>query len=290
MLNQNKTKSAGQILLIPQEYIRPNPNQPRKFYNTGEMEELTQSIRENGILQPVTVRKIKNSEYELISGERRLRAARNVGLLAIPCILMNVDSNKSAIFSLVENLQRSDLNFFEEAAAIRNIINTTGATQEEIAKTLGKSQAAISNKLRLLKLTDEQQHIIINSNLTERHARCLLSLESSEQISRVLELIADKHLSVQDSEKLVRQILNYANKKNKPTVKLFKDVRLFINTLNHAVDTMRRAGIEADSVKSETDAYIEYVVRIPKIENLTIKVGRNNSDENPENPENMNAS
>ncbi len=272
MLNQAKPKSAGQILLIPQEYIRPNPNQPRRFYSNKEMEELTLSIRENGILQPITVRKVSSQEYELIAGERRLRAARNVGLKAIPCIIMNVDTRKSATYSLIENLQRCDLNFLEEAKAIQKLIEFSGVTQEEVAKTLGKSQSAISNKLRLLRLTEEQQEIIINSGLTERHARCLLSLADEEQIDRLLSIIADKHLSVTESERLVKQLLNRMNKKTRPTIKLFKDVRLFINTLNHAVDTMRQAGIEADSIKSETDAYIEYVVRIPKPDNLAIKV------------------
>lgn len=273
MLNQSKPKSAGQILLIPQEYIRPNPNQPRRFYSNKEMEELTNSIRENGILQPITVRKISSQDYELIAGERRLRAARNVGIKAIPCIIMNVNTQKSAAYSLIENLQRCDLNFLEEARAIQKLIEFSGATQEEVAKTLGKSQSAISNKLRLLRLTEEQQEIIINNELTERHARCLLSLTDEEQINRILGIIADKRLSVTESERLVKQVLNRMNKKTRPTIKLFKDVRLFINTLNHAVDTMRQAGIEADSIKSETDAYIEYVVRIPKPENLAIKVG-----------------
>lgn len=273
MINQSKPKSAGQILLIPQEYIRPNPNQPRRFYSNKEMEELTSSIRENGILQPITVRKISMQEYELIAGERRLRAARNVGIKAIPCIIMNVDTKKSAAYSLIENLQRCDLNFLEEAVAIQKLIESSGSTQEEVAKILGKSQSAISNKLRLLRLTEEQQEIIINNQLTERHARCLLSLGDEEQINRVLSIIADKHLSVAESERLVKQILNRTNKKTRPTIKLFKDVRLFINTLNHAVDTMRQAGIEADSIKSETEAYIEYVVRIPKPDNLAIKVG-----------------
>ncbi len=273
MLSQSKPKSAGQILLIPQEYIRPNPNQPRRFYSNKEMEELTLSIRENGILQPITVRKVSSQEYELIAGERRLRAARNVGLKAIPCIIMNVDTQKSATYSLIENLQRCDLNFLEEAKAIQKLIEFSGSTQEEVAKTLGKSQSAISNKLRLLRLTEEQQEIIINNGLTERHARCLLSLSDEEQINRILSIIADKHLSVTESERLVKQLLNRMNKKTRPTIKLFKDVRLFINTLNHAVDTMRQAGIEADSIKSETDAYIEYVVRIPKPDNLAIRVG-----------------
>ncbi len=273
MLSQSKPKSAGQILLIPQEYIRPNPNQPRRFYSNKEMEELTLSIRENGILQPITVRKISSQEYELIAGERRLRAARNVGLKSIPCIIMNVDTQKSATYSLIENLQRCDLNFLEEAKAIQKLIEFSGCTQEEVAKTLGKSQSAISNKLRLLRLTEEQQEIIINNGLSERHARCLLSLSDEEHINRLLSIIADKHLSVTESERLVKQLLNRMNKKTRPTIKLFKDVRLFINTLNHAVDTMRQAGIEADSIKSETDAYIEYVVRIPKPDNLAIRVG-----------------
>lgn len=273
MLNSYKLKSAGQILLIPQELIKPNPNQPRKIFSGNEMEELTQSVRENGIIQPITVRKLSSDRYELIAGERRLRAARNVGLKTVPCILMNINETKSSLYSLIENIQRTNLNFFEEALGFRSILISTGITQDELSKMLGKSQSYISNKLRLLKLTEEQRQKIIDNNLSERHARCLLSLENHEQIERVLSIMADKHLSVADSEKLVNQILSHSVKKNKPTIKVFKDVRLFINTLNHAVDTMRKAGIDADSIKSETDTYIEYVVRIPKLENLAIKVG-----------------
>lgn len=273
MLNSYKLKSAGQILLIPQEMIKPNPNQPRKIFSGNEMEELTQSVRENGLIQPITVRKLSSDRYELIAGERRLRAARNVGLKTVPCILMNINETKSSLYNLIENIQRTNLNFFEEALGFRNILISTGITQDELSKMLGKSQSYISNKLRLLKLTEEQRQKIIDNNLSERHARCLLSLENPEQIDRVLSIMADKHLSVADSEKLVNQILNHSVKKNKPTIKVFKDVRLFINTLNHAVDTMRKAGIDADSIKSETDTYIEYVVRIPKLENLAIKVG-----------------
>lgn len=273
MLNPYKLKSAGQILLIPQEKIKPNPNQPRKIFSGNEMEELTQSVRENGIIQPITVRKLSSDRYELIAGERRLRAARNVGLKTVPCILMNINETKSSLYNLIENIQRTNLNFFEEALGLRNILISTGMTQDEMSKMLGKSQSYISNKLRLLKLTEEQRQKIIDNNLSERHARCLLSLENHEQIERVLSIIADKHLSVADSEKLVNQILSHCVKRNKPTIKVFKDVRLFINTLNHAVDTMRKAGIDADSIKSETDTYIEYVVRIPKLENLAIKVG-----------------
>ena len=272
MLRQSKIKSAGQILLIPQEKISPNPSQPRKFFSENEMEELTHSIRENGIIQPITVRKLSSGRYELVTGERRLRAARNAGLKTVPCILMNISEAKSSLYSLIENIQRSDLNCFEEALGFKNILISTGITQDELSKILGKSQSYISNKLRLLKLTEEQRVKIIESNLSERHARCLLSLENSEQVERVLSIIADKHLSVSDSERLVQQVINRSAKKNKPTIKIFKDVRLFINTLNHAVDTMRKAGIEADSIKSETDTYIEYVVRIPKLDNLAIKV------------------
>lgn len=277
MLNQSKIKSAGQILLIPNEFIRSNPNQPRRYYPCSEMEELTQSVRKNGIIQPISVKKIGPEEYELIAGERRLRAARNVGLRTVPCIIMNVGETKSALYNLIENLQRADLHFFEEAVGLQNVLRITDTTQEELASTIGKSQSFISNKLRLLRLTEEHRTKIIESGLTERHARCLLSLENDEQRDRALSIMADKHLSVDESERLIRQILSRASKRTKPTIKVFKDVRLFINTLNHAVDTMRKAGIEADSIKSETDTYIEYVVRIPKLDNLAIKVERTDS-------------
>ncbi len=266
-----KYKIGGQIILIPQEEIYPNPNQPRQRFDFDELEGLAQSIRQNGIIQPIAVRINSKGEYELISGERRLRASRLVGITQIPCIIMEATDDKSALFALLENMQRSNLGFFEEAQAIEKLIVDFGMSRDEVCKKLGKAPPTISNKLRLLRLPEEIRLKIIQENLSERHARALLKLTSVSQMERAMSIIAEKRLNVAESEKLILQIMTNDSRRRQPPVKLFKDVRIFVNTLNHAVDTMRRAGIEADSAKSETDEYIEYIVRIPKTGNCVIK-------------------
>lgn len=270
-MKTGKYKIGGQIILVPQEEIYPNPNQPRQRFDFDELEGLAQSIRQNGIIQPIAVRINAKGEYELISGERRLRASRLVGLTQVPCIIMEADDEKSTLFALLENIQRSDLGFFEEAQAIEKLIVDFGMSRDDICKKLGKAAPTISNKLRLLRLPEEIRLRITQENLTERHARALLKLTNISQMERAMSIIGEKRLNVSETERLVSQIITNDSNNRRPAVKLFKDVRIFVNTLNHAVDTMRRAGIEADSAKSETDEYIEYIVRIPKSRNCIIK-------------------
>lgn len=272
-----KYKIGGQIILIPQEDIYPNPNQPRSRFDFDELEGLAQSIRQNGIIQPIAVRVNVSGNYELISGERRLRASRLVGISLIPCIIMEASDEKSALFALIENMQRSDLGFFEEASAIEKLIVDFNMSRDDVCRKLGKAAPTISNKLRLLKLPEDVRLKITQEGLTERHARALLRLPTRAQLDRALSIISDKRLNVAESEKLIDQMLSADKSSKKPTVKLFKDVRIFVNTLNHAVDTMRRAGIEADSAKSETDEYIEYIVRIPKTRSCVIKTKRSSA-------------
>lgn len=261
---QTKLKTGGQILLIPQEDILPNKNQPRKRFDSDELESLAESIRQNGILQPLIVRCTASEQYELIAGERRLRAARIIGIEKIPCIVMEISDEKSAVFALIENVQRQNLDFFEESEALLHIMLYYHLSQEELAAKLGKAPSTVCNKLRLLKLPEDVRFEIIRAGLTERHARALLKLESHAQIRRVLSIVIERRLNVAETDRLIAQMQQKNVPQRKPPLKLFKDVRIFVNTLNHAVDTMRRSGIAADAVKSETDTYIEYVVRIPK--------------------------
>lgn len=267
-MKQKKAKSAGEIYLLAQESIVPNPNQPRIRFDYDELEGLAQSIRQNGILQPVTVRPIEDNRFELVSGERRLRAARLVGMTKIPAIITEIDEKKSAIFSLIENLQRQNLDFFEEAEAIERLISDFAMSQEEIGKRLGKAQSTLSNKLRLLKLPEETRYKLARAGLTERHARALLAINDENQRSRALSIIIDRHLNVEESEHLIDNMLNRTKYRN--PIKGIRDIRVFINTLNHAVEAIRRAGIDADAAKSETEEYVEYLVRIPKLEQLKI--------------------
>ncbi len=267
-MKTQKIKSAGQIFLIPQESILPNPNQPRQRFDYDELEGLAQSIRQNGVLQPITVRQT-DTGFELVSGERRLRAARLVGLAKIPAVVAEVDDKTSAVFSLIENLQRQDLDCFEEAEALDRLVSDYGMSREELSRKLGKAPSTISNKLRLLRLPEDLRYRLSRGGLTERHARALLLLETDEQRARALGIMLDRRLNVQESERLIEQMLAKTGK-NRVHYRGVRDVRVFINTLNHAVDAIRRAGVDADAAKSETSEYIEYVVRIPKLEQLKL--------------------
>ena len=255
-----------EVQRIATEKLLPNPYQPRKQFKSEELLSLAESIKENGILQPLLARRINNSDYyEIIAGERRLRAAILANLATVPCLIVDCDYEESAVYSIIENIQRSDLSFFEEAQAINQMQNHFGMTQEQIAKRLGKSQSALSNKLRLLKLPTDVRYFIEKEGLTERHARALLKLESEKQMWTALNLIKEKGLNVQQTEEYINSVTNKVVKPHKNNiVKIFKDVRIFVNTVNKAINTMKEAGIPAESNKTETDEYIEFFVRIPK--------------------------
>lgn len=263
MLLFQEKKRVNDILL---NQIRSNPSQPRRIFAPRELQELSDSIRINGLLQPLTVRRVPGG-YELIAGERRLRACFMAGMKSAPCILVNCDEQQSAIYAILENLQRQDLQIFEEAEGIRRLIEEWGVTQEEAASRLGKSQSAIANKLRLLRLTESERAMISQAGLTERHARALLRIEKEECRIRLLQKIIEENLNVRQTEELINEEIEQNARpqiiKNKRTF-VIKDVRLFLNTIRHAVDTMRQSGIDAVAQNRETEEFIEYVVRIPK--------------------------
>ena len=260
-------KNENKISDIPIIKIRPNKAQPRKVFNEEDLNALSQSIAENGILQPLTVRKVSATEYELIAGERRLRASVMAGLRKVPCIVIKCSEKESAVYALLENLQRSDLGMFEEARGVSRLIRRYGLTQQEEAVKLGKTQSTITNKLRLLRLTYEEQEWIENAGLSERHARALLKLGDEGARREALSKIISENLNVQQSENLINLMLNSSPKNNKKqgtSKAVIKDVRIFVNTINKAIDTMRLAGIDAQSDKTDTDNFIEYTIRIPK--------------------------
>ena len=260
-------KNENKISDIPIIKIRPNKAQPRKVFNEEDLNALSQSIAENGILQPLTVRKVSATEYELIAGERRLRASVMAGLRKVPCIVIKCSEKESAVYALLENLQRSDLGMFEEARGVSRLIRRYGLTQQEAAVKLGKTQSTIANKLRLLRLTYEEQEWIENAGLSERHARALLKLGDEGARREALSKIISENLNVQQSENLINLMLNSNPKNNKKqgiSKAVIKDVRIFVNTINKAIDTMRLAGIDAQSDKTDTDNFIEYTIRIPK--------------------------
>jgi len=246
---------------IPVNTIKPNPNQPRKYFDSSALSELAESIKEYGVLQPITVRKIRCG-YELVAGERRLRAAQLAGLLKIPSIIINADSDKSAILALLENLQREDLSFFEIAEGYQKLIREQGMTQEDIARRIGKSQSTVANKIRLLRLTPIVRKIIREYNLTERHARALLNLDPEKQLAAV-RTICDNHLNVRQSEELISSMLLEKTKKQQ-TVKVSgaNDIRLFTNTVKQAVDLMRESGADAQLEKNDFDWGVEYIIKV----------------------------
>lgn len=257
-----KTRTAGQVLLIPNDQIYPNPNQPRRIFDQEELVNLAISIRMNGILQPITVRQTEKG-YELVSGERRLRASRLAGLITIPCIVVDVNNMKSAVFALIENLQRQNLNYFEEALAIERLMQEYGISQEDAARRLGKAPSTVSNKLRLLSLPEEARNRLMENGLTERHARALLKLEKSE-VLEVLEKIIDRKLNVTQTEELVEDIIGKKELPKRQTKRMFSDVKIFLNTINTAVDTMKKSGIGADIKREDTGESYIYRIEIPK--------------------------
>ena len=266
MIKSSKNKANSQIQFIPHDLIKPNPQQPRVRFDYNELEGLACSIRANGLLQPINVRTMENGEFELISGERRLRAARMIGMTKIPCIVMNASDQQSALFAIIENVQRENLDFFEEAVAIERLMTEYGLSQDEISEKLGKAPSTLSNKLRLLRLPDEIRDKISYAGLSERHARSLLTLPDNNTRKRVLDIVIERHLTVAETERLIQDVHRRRKGQRKPQTKAYKDMRIFLNTLNHAVDSIRKAGIEADTAKSETDEYFEYVIRISKPE------------------------
>lgn len=266
MIKSSKNKANSQIQFISHDLIKPNPQQPRVRFDYNELEGLACSIRANGLLQPINVRTLENGEFELISGERRLRAARMIGMTKIPCIVMNVSDQQSALFAIIENVQRENLDFFEEAVAIERLMTEYGLSQDEISEKLGKAPSTLSNKLRLLRLSDEIRDKISYAGLSERHARALLTLPDNNTRKRVLDIVIERHLTVAETERLIQDVHRRRKTPKKPQTKAYKDMRIFLNTLNHAVDIIRKAGIETDTAKSETDEYFEYVIRISKPE------------------------
>lgn len=256
------------ITYLPLDKVVPNKNQPRRRFNQDELNELAQSIRENGVLQPITVRLV-NREYVLVAGERRLRASHIAGLEEIPCIIIEATDEQTATLALLENLQRADLGFFEEAQGIAYIMRLCGLTQEEVAKKLGKSQSAISNKLRLLKLSHDIISEAVANNLTERHARALLRLTSRDEQRAALRHIIENKLNVYQTDEYIDSLVFRREEKKREQRRarqqyVIKDVRLFYNTVGKAVDTMRRAGIRADLLKDEDEKCVQLSIKIFK--------------------------
>ena len=255
------------VMEISIENIVPNPYQPRKVFSQSALEELSKSISAYGILQPITVR-IKDDKYELIAGERRLRAAKLAQLKSVPVIINNMSDESSAVLALLENLQREDLNFIEEAMGYENLIKEHEFTQQQLAEKLGKNQSTIANKLRILRLPSEIKIKLVENDLTERHARALLKLPNEELMRNVVEKVIKSELTVKKTEKLIKDILEELQDTQevdkKQNIKGTMGIRIYLNTMKQAFDAIIGTGIEAKYNEVDKGDYMEIIVKIPK--------------------------
>ncbi len=249
---------TGRVIFLPARTIVPNPSQPRKVFGEEALEELAESIRCHGILQPLSVRRVGNT-YELIAGERRLRAAQMAGLKEIPCILMNMDDAQSGMAAMVENLQRQDLDFIEEAQGIARLMEQCRFSQEQVARMLGKSQSAVANKLRLLRHSQPVLEALRLHHLTERHGRALLKLTAESEKLAVIAVISRQNMSVARTEQYIEQLLK---QKQPPAPRV--NLGVFLNHLNQSLQRIQLAGIPAVSERKETDRQIVLTITIPK--------------------------
>ncbi len=250
---------TGRVVFLPARSIKPNPSQPRRIFNEEALQELSESIASHGIIQPLSVRRV-GSNYELIAGERRLRAAQMAGLTEIPCIVMSMDDGESGVVALVENLQRQDLDFIEEALGISRLIQLQNLSQEQAAKMIGKSQSAVANKLRLLKHSPQVLDALRENHLTERHARALLRLPSEPQKLKAIENIAQLGMSVARTERYIDELLSGG----KDAAVTQFNLKGFLNHLGHSLSRIQSSGIPAVSERRETENEIVLTITIPK--------------------------
>lgn len=254
-----------EIVYISIDNIVVNPNQPRKFFNLEAITELAESIKTHGMLVPLSIRYTKG-KYELIAGERRLRASKMAELTEVPCILVEADTEQSHVLAIIENIQRENLNYIEEAEAYQSLLREHGYTQDTLAKKICKKQSTVANKLRLLKLETEVKDTLLKNNLTERHARALLKLPDEKSRVEILERVIDKSLNVAKTENLVETFLNKVNdkslnfeeqKRNQKIKMVIKNVKIFVNEIKFAVNTLTNAGVNASyDVQESDDKYI----------------------------------
>ncbi|MBR6902625.1 MAG: ParB/RepB/Spo0J family partition protein [Clostridia bacterium] len=256
------------LLLLRPEEIFPSCDQPRKVYSQFELRSLAESISASGIIEPLCVRRDGKNRYMLISGSRRLKAAKMIGLRRLPCVVHSIDEKGAAVMILAENLQHSPLNFFEQAQAIDKVLGVYGISKTEMSQKLGITETALKNKLKLLKIEPLERERILSAGLTESHARALLRLNEKD-ISLVLDTVIEKQLSVRQTERFISAILSPKEISAEVEHKTFRksaigNEKIFSNSLSKLLSTLKNSGIEASSIKKETEDYIEYEIRIEK--------------------------
>src|SRR6056297_254266 len=256
-----------EIIKIDLHKIRPNRYQPREIFKDKSLLELKNSIKSYGIIQPISLRKLGDDNYEIVAGERRFKAAKMAGLGQIPSIIVDIEENDSANIALIENIQREDLNFIEEARAYQQIMKKFGITQEQLSQKIGKSQSTIANKVRILKLPVIIKEKLLSNDLTERHGRAMLKIEDESIQEEILNKVIEKNLNVKDTEKLIKSVKEKINKEEKPSkqnIRNFINNKIYINTIKNAYNEILKTGIKAKFEEKEKDDYIEVKVKIPK--------------------------
>lgn len=264
--NRIRETEGMQVMMIPVDCIRANPEQPRKLFHDDELEELTNSIREYGVLQPILLRKTENGQqYTIVAGERRYRASCQAGLTEIPAIIRNLEEEQAALIALIENVQRENLSYIEEARAYRKLMEDFGLTQAEIAQRVGKQQSTISNKIRILALPDDIQELLAVHGLTERHARALLRISDEAERRKLIDKIVKNNLNVKQTEKLVDEFLaSQAELKRKRLKTSYISYKIYLNTIKKAFTQIKE--MEGDAVFTQEDKgdCLEVKITIPK--------------------------
>ncbi len=263
-------KKSHEVLQVDTALIEPNPFQPRKTFHDESLAELSSSIKEFGVIQPLLVRQKTDHSFELIAGERRLRASKLAGLALVPVIVKELTDQEMAELAMIENLQREDLHYLEEAEGFQQLIANFGFTQEELAVRVGKKQSTIANKMRLLKLEEDIRNTLRQENLTERHARALLKLDNYALQQQVLTAVCQKKLNVRETEALIettnsnisREMSKKGPKQN--IVKVIRDVRIFLNTIHNVIGEMKKTGLDIKVEQEQDDDSITIHLRVPK--------------------------
>jgi ParB family transcriptional regulator, chromosome partitioning protein len=255
--------AQDEVKQLPVGNVDPSPYQPRTIFDDEKIDELCQTIRTHGVIQPIVVR-VRNQRYEIIAGERRFRAVKKLGMETIPAIIRDFNDSQAASIALIENLQREGLTAIEEAVAYQKLIDLHNLTQESLAQRLGKSQSTIANKIRLLNLSEIVKNALIERKITERHARALLALDTEELQQKVLDDVISKELNVKQTEARVAFYKEASKIKKSKRVSFTKDVRLAVNTIRQSIEMVSGSGLKIKTDEKDTDDHYEIVIRIPK--------------------------
>ncbi|MCR6108547.1 nucleoid occlusion protein [Salipaludibacillus agaradhaerens] len=264
-IEDNVMSETEEVKQLPVADIVPNRYQPRTVFHDDKIDELAQTIKTHGIIQPIVVRE-RNGRFEIIAGERRWRAVTKLGWEHIPAVIKDLDDTKTASVALIENLQREGLTSIEEAMAYAKLLELHGLTQESLAQRLGKGQSTVANKLRLLNLPASVQDALLNRRITERHARALIGLKDKEKQEKVLEKIIEQELNVKQTEELIAKLSEEVPKKKRKAIRkaVSKDTRLAMNTIRKSVDMVAQTGMTIDTDEEEHDDFYQFTIRIPK--------------------------